>query len=170
MKKNAFLSVVFLFGMSVLTVQGVGNRTYVMNTLGTNVNTLSIDNFEAQFGDLPNVHWKITNGFDEAVFMLNGKEMQAFYDTDGQFVGTTQSKTFSDLPAEGQKEIRSLYDGYKTGAVIFFKDNEINVTQMIMYGIEFGNSDNYFVELTKGSSRIVVKVDMLGNVTFFKEL
>ena len=41
---------------------------------------------------------------------------------------------------------------------------------MIMYGVQFDDADNYFVELSKGSSKIVVKVDMKGEVTFFKQL
>ena len=41
---------------------------------------------------------------------------------------------------------------------------------MVMYGIQFDDSDNYFVELTKGTGKIVLRVNPGGTVFFFKKL
>jgi hypothetical protein len=38
---------------------------------------------------------------------------------------------------------------------------------MLMYGRQFSDEDNYFVELQQGSKDIIVQVDMAGQVFFF---
>ena len=43
-------------------------------------------------------------------------------------------------------------------------------TDMILYGLQFEDQDNYFVELTKGKDKIVVQVTPEGDVFFFKQL
>jgi len=41
---------------------------------------------------------------------------------------------------------------------------------MILYGIQFEDADNYFVELSKGTKKIVLQVNTDGVVFFFKQL
>lgn len=38
---------------------------------------------------------------------------------------------------------------------------------MILYGQQFADEDNYFVELVKGSKKIVLRSNMAGDVSFF---
>jgi hypothetical protein len=54
--------------------------------------------------------------------------------------------------------------------VIFYDDNEHNDNDMMLYGIQFEDEDNYFVELSKGSKQIVLQVTPEGNIFFFTEL
>ena len=85
-------------------------------------------------------------------------------------VGTTQYKTFADVPVRGQTEIKKMYKDYAIGSVVFFDDNELNPTDMILYNIQFDDADNYFVELSKGTKKIVVQVNTEGDLFFFKDL
>jgi hypothetical protein len=41
---------------------------------------------------------------------------------------------------------------------------------MILYGIQFDDVDSYFVELQKGTKKLVVQVLMDGQVMFFTDL
>jgi hypothetical protein len=116
------------------------------------------------------VYWRRDANFDVASFTENGQKMEAFYDYDANPVGTTAVKTFADLPAKAQNEIKSKYKDYSIGQVLFFDDNEWNETDMIMYGSQFNDADNYFVEQTKGNDKIVVRVDVPGYVYFFTKL
>lgn len=73
------------------------------------------------------------------------------------------------MPTCPQKQKRRLkkYKGYTADAVIYFDDNEYNDTDMILYGQQFADEDNYFVELVKGSKKIVLRSNMAGDVSFF---
>jgi hypothetical protein len=138
---------------------------------GTTVSRVAMDVFKSEFKDAKNVEWKRVDTFDKVSFMSkDGQKMSAFYDIDGNLVGTTQFKTFAELPEKGQKEIRKMYKDYSIGQVVFYDDNEANPTDMILYGVQFEDADNYFVELSKGTSKIVLQVSPTGDVIFFNQL
>ena len=137
---------------------------------GAYVSDASKRSFFTDFGNVPNVVWTRTDYFDEAVFMKNGKELKAYYDEDGNLVGTTSVITFEEIPAIAQQKIKKNYKDAVPGKVIFYDDNEINDTDMLLYGIPFDTPDIYFVEMTQGDKKFVVNCDTKGNVSFFKQL
>jgi len=185
MKKLGILLMTFLFALSV--VQGQTQKTEKGKTKetkkeskaervplkklgGTVVNVNAKNNFDLDFGKIPNVIWTRIENFDEAVFTKDGKEMRAYYDSDGKLVGTTQYVTFDKLPEKAKQEIKTKYKEYTVGPVIFYDDNELNETDMVLWSVQFDDEDNYFVELTKGTEKIILRVNPLGNVAFFKTL
>jgi len=138
---------------------------------GTKVGVLAKNNFSKDFSDAKNVQSKRVDTFDEFQFInKDGQEMKAYYDYEGNLVGTTQKKAFADIPVKGQEEIKTKYKDYTIGDVIFFDDNEFNDTDMILWGLQFDDRDLYFVELTKGTGKIIVQVDAEARVSFFKKL
>ena len=137
---------------------------------GSEVSYQAKQAFISDFGDIPVSKWERSNNFDEAVFTKDGKLMRAFYDADAKLVGTTSHKLFTDIPVNAQKYINTKYPGYTKGTVVFFDDNEFNETDMMMYGNQFDDADNYFVELQKGNTKIVLRVNMVGDVSYFTEL
>ena len=64
---------------------------------GSEVSYQSKQAFYKDFGNIPVSSWKRTMYFDEATFMKDGQTMTAYYDFDSELVGTTTSKSFSDL-------------------------------------------------------------------------
>ena len=194
MKKLAFLTLTFLMAIGILQIQAQdpkkeklainetkkeiktekkelkSERQILRKLEGNDVSTISKNSFYADFGDIPNAKWTRAAYFDEVRFNKDGHDMTGFYDSDGKLVGTTTIKTFADIPARGQKEIKSKYKDYTVGPVIYFDDNEFNETDMMLYGLQFDDEDNYFVELTKGSSKIIVRVNSAGDLYFFKQL
>jgi hypothetical protein len=137
---------------------------------GQEVSYQSKQQFYVDFGNLPVSEWKRAAYFDEATFIMDGQVMQAYYDEDSQLVGTTTDKSFTDIPTVAQKYINNKYRDYDKGVVVFFDDNEANDMDMVMYGTPVDDSDMYFVELSKDNKRIVLGVDMDGNVSFFTQL
>lgn len=186
MKKLGLLLMTFLFAMTVVLGQAQkpekeksketkkeakAERVPLKKLEGTTVSPVAQRNFTSDFKDAKNVEWKRVDTFDKASFTTKeGQKMSAFYDFEGNLVGTTQFKTFADVPENAQKEIKKSYKDYTIGSVVFYDDNENNDTDMILYGTQFEDQDNYFVELSKGTNKIVLQVDMRGEVFFFKKL
>ncbi len=137
---------------------------------GNVVSELAKNNFNTDFKDVSDVQWKRSANYDEASFIMKGAKMKAFYGDDGVLVGTTQRKTFADISPKAQKEIKEKYAGYTIGPVVFFDDNAANDTDMILWATQFNDEDLYFVELTKGTEKIIVKVNEENEVSFFKKL
>jgi hypothetical protein len=134
------------------------------------VSNLTKSNFVVDFKDPQNVHFERTKYFDEVSFMSGNKQLKAYYDVDNQLVGTTQEKSFADLPGNAQNEITKKYADYTVARVIQFDDNDINNTDMILYGVSFEDANNYFAELKNESKAIVLKIDKAGDVTFFSNM
>jgi hypothetical protein len=186
MKKLGILVMTFLFAMSIVLGQTQKadkektketkketktERIALKKLEGSDVSTVAKSNFSSDFKEAKNVEWKRVETYDKASFTdKDGKKMSAFYDIDGNLVGTTQYKTFADIPENGQKEIKKNYKDYTIGQVVFYDDNENNDTDMILYGIQFEDQDNYFVELTKEKNKIILQVNPSGEVFFFKQL
>ena len=101
---------------------------------------------------------------------MDGKDYKAFYDYDSHLVGTTTPVMVKDLPAKAANEIRKKYDGYTIEKVLEFHDNDANITDMLLYGTQFEDADNYFAELSNGKDIIVLKIGMNGSLYFFKKL
>ena len=137
---------------------------------GKEVDNLTRLAFYGDFGNIPVIKWERTENYDEATFMKDGEATTAYYDADSKLVGTTSNKTFEDLPAAAQKSINAKYRDYTKGTVVFFDDNEANETDMILYGDQFADADNYFVDLKKDNNEIILQVNMIGDVSFFKKL
>ena len=137
---------------------------------GAYINQASKGNFLKSFGNQSDVIWKRSVFFDEASFREGGHDIKAYFDEKGILVGTTSLVNFEDIPVLAQKTIYKTYKNARIGKVIFFDDNELNDTDMVMYGIQFDDADNYFVEMTQGTKRFVLDCDTKGNVTFFKQL
>lgn len=137
---------------------------------GIDVPTRTMNAFAVDFGRDYTPAWNKLDNLDEATFEQNGQAVSAFYDFNSNLVGTTQHKTFTDLPVKAQQHISEHYSNYTPTDVLLFDDNENNDTDMILYGNQFEDKDSYFVELSNGSKKIVVQVAMDGDVSYFTTL
>lgn len=138
-----------------------------------NVNTVNYQINQAFLRDFPgaeNVNWRTVSIYEVAEFNNKGTITNAYYDIDNELVGTTTGKTFTDIPLIAQKHIKKNYSAYTPENVILFDDNEYNDTDMELYGTAFEDEDNYFVSLKNDKETIVLKVNMSGDVSFFKKL
>lgn len=147
-----------------------GERKELRQLKDNEVRYQSKEEFFSDFGDVTNASWERKDNFDNVTFTKDGLVKNAYYDIDSKLVGTTMTKSFQDLPADAQKIINKKYKGYTKGKVIFFDDNENNDTDMILFGSVFDDEDMYFVELNKGAKALALKVNMNGEVKFFKEI
>jgi len=134
------------------------------------VSDISMEEFGRDFGKVSDLTWERDPFFDIATFTKDGHQYKAFYGIDSKLVGTTTVKTFADLPKNAQKQIKKEYSDYNVDKVVFFEDNQQNNNDMLLYGTQFEDADNYFVEMSGNNKNIVIQVNPEGWIFFFKEL
>lgn len=134
------------------------------------VSSRSKDSFYADFGQVADAKWVRGPQFDEVTFTKDSQKQTAFYDSHFVLVGTTADKKFTDIPAKAQKEIQKQFKNYAIGAVVEYKDNENNDTNMLLYGTQFDDADHYFVTVSKGKEADVLMVKTDGQISFFSTL
>ncbi len=190
MKTIAFLAMATLFSLSTITAQPESPSTGehngkeakaskremgtakdpLMNPGRESVSYESMNRFGIDFPKASNISWERTGVFDQVDFTSGGQKMRGYYDSDGSLVGTTTSKKLSDLPKSAQKVLADKYSDYKVGPIIFFRDNDQNDTEMVLWATTFDNRDMYFAELQKGPDKIVVRITPSGDVSYFTQI
>jgi hypothetical protein len=136
---------------------------------GSEVSSDAKLHFDTDFLATTDARWERTAHFDEVAYTKDGQMSKAYYDTDTKLVGTTSNRTFTDLPAKAQKTIGRRYRSYKPGDVLLFHDNEFNRSNMVLYNQQFTDDNNYFVEMESENKRIVLRVNMEGDVFYFTQ-
>lgn len=137
---------------------------------GTDVNSEVKKLFTDEFGDNTDVVWERKEFYDVATFTNDGIIKKAYYDFNLYLIGATWFVTFADLPERAQKEIKEKYKDYEIGKVVYYDDNESVDVDFFIYESQFRHEDNYFVELAKDSKHIILKVNIDGDVSFFKNI
>lgn len=187
MKKLAILVITTLFALPLVEAQNqspsenspkaqrkdMGSaKAPIISTEKESINFESENNFNIDFPKASDVSWEKTGLFDQANFVSSdGQKMSAYYDTEGNLVGTTMIKSITDLPEKSRNILKDKYADYSVGQVIFFHDNDQNDNDnMILWATAFYSQDLYFAELDKGSNKIVVEITPAGDVSYFTEI
>ncbi len=123
---------------------------------GVTVNMRALRNFKAEFTDAANVQWKTGADFAKASFTWNQQRMEAFYDSDGELIGTSRAITLERLPVSAEKFIQRKYNDYTATEAIEFD----NVKDGLCY----------YVSLVKESTKVVLQVSSQGSVSVFKKI
>lgn len=126
--------------------------------------------FARDFPGAKNMAFSRFQNVDEVRFMMNGTAEKAYYDNDSKLIGTVLPQKTSDLPKGALNHIQKDYKKFSIVRVIMFDDNESNESDMWLYGHQFEDRDNYFVEIADGAKKEVLQVNMEGDVSFFSEI
>ena len=146
------------------------DRKTLRKLTGSKVSEQSQATFYIQFGNVKDVQWERQDYFDVATFDKGGQQMKAYFDNDGEMVGTSIQTNLKALPIKAQLEIAKKYGDYSVTDAILYDDNNEQISDIILYGTQMESSDNYFVELKKDDRKVILEVSPEGRVSFFKEL
>ncbi|MBN9296374.1 MAG: hypothetical protein J0I41_05145 [Filimonas sp.] len=122
---------------------------------GSNVSFKVKNQFASEFTKANNVAWTAADQFTKATFIMNEQRMEAYYDNDGELIGTSRATTLDFLPSKATKKIDEKYAGYKTEEVVEFDS------------VKDGLS--YYVSLTNDTNKIVLQVSSEGSVSVYKK-
>ena len=185
MKKIAFIVITSLFALSLVKAQSQSPseneskaanresgtaRAPVMSAGNESVSFESQNSFGIDFPKSSDVLWEKTGTMDQVNFISNGQKTSAYYDMDGNLIGTTTNKTLADLTEKAQEILADKYADYKVGPIIFFHDNDKNDTDMVLWATQFDSEDLYFAELVKGTDKIVVQITASGDISYFTKI
>jgi hypothetical protein len=113
--------------------------------------------FATAFSDAKNVSW-ISNGkFDKVTFDLNNETITAFYNEDGDLIGTSKKVSFDKLPKAALETITTRYT---------FPDYQI--VECIEFSSENGEKE-YYTSFSTDDSIVVLEIMENGRVSVFSE-
>jgi len=114
------------------------------------------DAFKKLYPHATKVVYEVKKDYTQVRFSWNNIDLQAFFDKQGNLIGTSRNIAVNDLPLAYVLEINREYDGYT-----------------ITEAIEFDHAQNgmsYYVSVTKGERSYVLNVATDGTISVFKKM
>ena len=114
------------------------------------------DHFERKFPQATEVECKVNRQFTEVSFVWNGIRLQAFYDMDGQPVGTSRLVNLNNLPLFVQMSLKNEYPSYTVTEAAEFTDADDGLS--------------YYVAVIGLRSSYLLHVSTSGTISVFKKM
>jgi len=111
-----------------------------------------LNSFETQFAGATEVNWTVTADYTKVKFMLEGEKLEAFFNGNGDVIGTSRKTEFKRLPLTAIQKIKKAYSKYQVTETIEFE----------LYG-----ERKYYVSVENESDRKILEVSLYGEVTVF---
>jgi hypothetical protein len=108
--------------------------------------------FKAQFTGATDINWSITADYTKVDFTIEGEKVEAFYNSNGDVIGTSRKTEFKRLPLSAIQKIKKNYAKYR-------------VTETIE--LELNGERKYYLSVENESDRKILEVSLYGQVTVF---
>lgn len=94
-----------------------------------------MQSFQKQYGLVENVQWSFTNSnLAKAFFSKDDQEVSAYFENDGNYVGSTINTSLADLPAKLRSSLKKKTEGCKVLEVIELQSPDENAYYMSVDG------------------------------------
>ena len=117
------------------------------------ISAVALNNFAAEFKKASDVSWTSTENYIKASFILQSEKMEAFYNYDGEKIGTSKAFNVEALPVHAKRAFAKKYQGYT-----------------VKQAIEFEGIDEtaYFISAENDKESVILKVNSFDNLSTFK--
>ena len=113
--------------------------------------------FVKEFTSAGDVSWSFVADKDlyKATFLFDGKELNAYFSKDGEFVGTSRYISRQQMPVIVTKQLEKEYSNYVVRTII-----------------EYASKDqtNYYITIEGKKSALMVKASPAGDLSYFKKI
>lgn len=118
-------------------------------------NAKAVSRFNADFKGATGI-WNNEKSYNEVLFFWHNELMDAYYDTDGNLIGTFHQADVSKLPGKAAARIASRYKGYDVKSTTVMEKD--------------GQDPVYYVTVQNPSHLLILAVDQTGSVEEFKTI
>jgi len=117
------------------------------------VNSAVATTFGYEFKKASAVTWSTTTNYVKATFTLDNERMEAYYNYDGDKIGTSKAFNVEELPLGAKRALAKKYEGFT-----------------IKQAIEFAGIDEtaYFIFAENEKESVILKVNGTGGLSTYK--
>ena len=141
-----------LFISAVLALSIISSSFAANVTIG---NSRAQRNFSNEFTSAENVTWTSTDKYAKANFTLGAKSMEAYYDNEGNMIGSSSKIEVADLPTNAKRLFAKKYTGYTVKEAVQFE------------GII---ETAYYISAENETQTVILKVSTAGFVSVFRSV
>lgn len=111
--------------------------------------------FQKEFSFVKSASWTVGKDFTKAIFLHANSRIEAYFDNNGDFLGTSRNLLFDQLPLTVISSLQNKYGN--TGAYEIVEHNG-------------GGETNYFLTVETAKHKLKLKVDASGEITVLKKI
>lgn len=115
-----------------------------------------MENFSRSFPGATDIAYKVTDTYTLVNFTWHHLQLQAFYDQEGNYIGTSRKIAIADLPLTYLLNIKRDYPGYQTAQAIEFDHADTGLS--------------YYVTVVAPEKTYVLEVSGSGTISVFKKM
>jgi len=139
-----------IFLIAILAVSLTANASTSNNEV--KVNYRIENSFREAFNKAKDVKWTKVGSYVKALFVMQHEQVEAFFNYDGELIGTSRAISLEDLPTSAKRTFAKKYSGYNVNEVILFEGKDESA---------------YFISAQKEQEKIILKV-VGGGVSIYK--
>src|SRR3954452_1565197 len=110
---------IFLAGLFAVLLAGSAFATDV-----TGVSSAIATSFQNNFNNATDVNWTTRSDYSKATFTLNNRRMEAFYNTGGEMIASSENIKLAELPVNAKRTFAKEYGDYEVKEAIHFQGND----------------------------------------------
>jgi hypothetical protein len=137
--------------MAALLVVTIAGSAFATET--TTVSSTIANSFAYDFKKASDVTWSTSDNYVKATFVLNNQRMEAFYNVDGEKIGSSTAFNVEELPMNAKRVFAKKYSGYTVKQAIAFTGTE---------------ETEFYISAENDKEAVILKVDSLGAVSTYK--
>ena len=137
--------------IAALIVVAAGTSAFATDV--TKVDYKVKSSFEAKFYGAENVNWSARENYLKASFTLAGENVEAFFNAEGELIGSSRKLDFQRLPLNAIQKIKKDFADYKVVETIEF---------------DLDGDRSYYVSLDNGQKSQILQVSLYGAVSSYK--
>src|SRR3954463_14235886 len=107
-----------LFFLALLAVTVAGSA-FAADTKKVNASVLS--SFKSEFKQASNVSWKTGADYAKATFTIDNKQVEAFYNLEGDMIAKSENIGLEELPVNAKRSFAKYFNGYAVKQAIHFE-------------------------------------------------
>ena len=115
-----------------------------------------VENFTRTFPQATVVNYQVKGRYTEVNFTWNNMTLEAFFDQDGELIGTTRNIAVEDLPLSLIMTLKSKYAGFRATEAIEFNQAESGLS--------------YYVTVTNTEKTYLLHITPDGVIDVFKKM
>jgi hypothetical protein len=121
----------------------------------TGVTSAIMTSFQNNFNNATDVSWTTKSDYSKASFTLNNRRMEAFYNTQGEMIASSENIKLEELPVNAKRTFAKEYGSYEVKEAIHFQSNE---------------EDAYFISAQSEKESVIIKVLSDQSLSVFKKV
>lgn len=138
--------------IAAIIAVSIARSAFAAPTASVNYNVLR--SFKSAFKGASDMQWTMKQDFAKSSFVINDERVEAFYNLDGEMIGTSKAITLDAMHVDAKRAFAKWYSNYTVKEAISFEGKDENA---------------YYISAENQKEKAIIKVSESNHVSVFSQ-